>query len=242
MSAERPTNPAPTPKEMGEPSLVVRLTASPLLNQLVDYIAQTAIDWEMFEAYLRGRNLKADQIIAAGGVKGVLMELYLDMMIAHFAEGREDVILNPIPDGAKTTNFEFYRTDISKGGRFCVKEGHTGQTHSRADYDELLEVDGLPVIFEAKSSVRGTKKYRAATRKNPILREQHILRLAVPLAEYYKTTSYIYIGYAVFIMPEAISETSFTQTDFKDRGGILRSLPTTHKEFGKQANLLLKFL
>lgn len=242
MSVERPISVDLTPKEGEEKSLVVRLTTNPTLNQLVDTIANKPIDWEVFEAYLRGKGLKADQIKAVGGAQGALWELYIDMMIALFAERRYDIRINPIPDGTKTTSFEFYHSDMSKGGRFSVRQGHSGQTHTIADYDELLEIEGLPVVFEVKSSVRKSKKYRAATRKNPILRRSYIVRFSTPLAEYYKKDKEIDIGYAVFLMPEAISKTSSTQQDFIDRGGILRHLPTTSEVFVAQSNLLLQFL
>ena len=183
------------------------LKSNELLENICNRLANLTPNWKgTMEKMKEERPNMCSKDIFLSERSSHISEVYLQVSLAKICKRMKRVDLHPIPDGASTVNYNFqYRN-----GRLVV-DNKDGKSHT--DYDGLIKVDDLPVIFEVKishlfSSRRGT---------NRVLRLDRINHVALPVQEFFKTEDF---GYVAVISKENVRD-SLLEREFKENGGIL---------------------
>ena len=213
-----------------KPSLDVRLSTNNTLDELLKFITSEPMQWDTLIEYLRRSGLTLDQVSSLKSSRGDLAEAYIDMMLRQFSAQGNDVIIHPIKTGDATENFRF---DYEYGiiSHLVAKWDNPDPGSVYAEYDGLVDAEGLPVVFEVKTTLRKTSASRSSG-FNPSIKPPRINQLFAPIIELFPNTKNF--GYVVLCMPEIINPTSDLQGKFAELGGILRPLPTGYKEYGVQ--------
>lgn len=156
----------------------------------------------------------ADRNYSPDNLFSLLSELHLrsslEKICASFL-GR--VVFDPIHDGESTLNYVFRH----RYGTLHVLD-KSGNDYT--EIDQLLIVDGIPVIFEIKLTPRKNKGGTTPNDRgiNYLMTDRHIDHILAPLTEYFKTDK---IGYVLIVYPSLINEGSSTQIRFLEQNGIL---------------------
>ena len=139
--------------------------------------------------------------------RGNISEVYLQVSLDKICRGMKKYVdLRPIPDGASSENYEFR----VENGRLKVYSKGVSFT----DYDAVIKVNDLPVIFEIKLA----KFNRSECGNHVALRLDRIEHIGLPAKEFFNVPDF---GYAAVITKECVSPRSIVQRTFTNAGGIL---------------------
>lgn len=183
------------------------LKSNELLESICNRLANLTPNWKgTMEKMKEQRPNMCSKDIYLSERSSHVSEVYLQVSLAKICKRMKRVDLHPIPDGASTLSYDFH----VRNGRLVV-DNKDGKSYT--DYDGLIKVDDLPVIFEVKlshlfSSRRGT---------NRVCRLDRINHIAAPVQEFFGTEDF---GYVAVITKENVSNNP-VQDDFRKNGGIL---------------------
>lgn len=153
---------------------------------------------------------------ALGHFGEACLEAYLEK-IALDNTGK--IVFKPIPTKAEAGQYSFYRQNVG----YNVSLFENGRTRSYCNFDEILLIDGLPVVFEVKLSRRnrhnpGEKRKLTGGCLNYCMRQERIDVIQGPISAYFQTNDF---GYVLVTYPKRIQNDSIRQQDFIEHGGLL---------------------
>jgi len=161
---------------------------------------------------------------------GKLAEMHLRVALEEIndeLEARDRVVFDPISHDDSTRNYYF--TNYESGLRVLRKSD--GQVYS--EIDDIVVVDGLPVLFEIKTG-KNYRKSPSNRRKGASLGAKHAMEagrmeyLLHPIKECFGTSV---CGYVLVIPPEHIVPTFQHQQRFRLSGGLLVPLYTDAESY-----------
>ena len=206
------------------------LKSNELLENICSRLANLTPNWKgTMEKMKEQRPDMCSKDIYLSERRSHISEIYLQTSLNKICKRMKRVDLHPIPDGASTANYDFqYRN-----GRLVV-DNKDGKSHT--DYDALIRVDDLPVIFEVKLS----RRFCSRRGTNRVLRLDRINHIAVPVQEFFGTEDF---GYVAIITKENVKKNPL-QNEFREKGGILipffwsyESFREKVKEYARKYNL-----
>lgn len=181
------------------------LTTNPGLEQLCKRISSIKPDW----TYLH-KQMKRRGITDRDNAHGLYGEMHVQKLIRNAKRPNilgERIKTDLIPDGKRKGKYIFY---AGEWGSTVVKGRDKMPI---VEYDDLLEIDGLPVVIEVKRN-----SLNSLGKLNKALSDERITKIFAPLEEYYETKTF---GYVVVTSQECIKKDQDLQNAFKERGGIL---------------------
>ncbi len=199
-------------QEYAIPQLNVNLATNQTVAGLCRIIETKPFNWNTLLGTVRTIR-DADRT----SMHGLVAELHLQQLLGQTAI---PLRIDPIASGTQTDSYSF-RKD-SKGRLVAYDQ----QGRTVAEYDALIEADGLPVVIEVKASNRASRGSTSHS-LDTALTVGGINRRFAPLKEYYNTNTF---GYIVTTTRNAIQPNSLTQQCFQERGGILIPLPASLKD------------
>lgn len=185
------------------------LISNPTLDVICTKIEEKAPDWEyLMQAvtpFIQSPRVSTDQLL------GILAELHIHHQLEDIIhiEGMEDkCTLDPISNAKMDT----YRLTKKKEGALIASASKIDV----AEYDALMEIDGLPTVFEVKAK---DSMGLGRTSIRETLRPSDIKKRFRPLQEYYGFNTF---GYVVITGPKTASlDYSPSINSFRERGGKL---------------------
>ena len=201
----------------------VRLATNPRMLALAEGIQIARPDWPLLIDELLERTEAA---MTERTITGRLAEIHVELALAEQAMAEPgSIILDPIPERARSDHFNFHR---GRNGALNVYWNDNG--YMLTDYDLLTVIDGLPTVWEVKTSIR-TDNIASGATLGTMLRPDEIHRRLLPLTELYNTPE---IGYVVVLAREVEERTqgrpALARDDFRGRGGVITHLPFYHEE------------
>lgn len=160
------------------------------LRMLADKFSGTPVNWEhiaqLYSEYvLFGREGRAHQ----KGLIGTTGELHVRSFLEDEQANDPQIEITPIPFGTKRSMFTFKEGRL---GSYTVL--HIGTRNQFAEYDQLICIDGLPVVWEVKISPRREAREAYSTKK--------INKMLLPIHEYFRKEAY---GYVVVTPKDQVS-------------------------------------
>ncbi|MBI1969920.1 hypothetical protein HYS48_04465 [Candidatus Woesearchaeota archaeon] len=144
------------------------------------------------------------------------------------------VLFDPIPVGATTEHYSFFH----RHGRLIVRDAEGPYSY----IDEILFIEGQPVLFEAKSrkmaSLRPRGKGKGEGHGKHVMSPTRVQHQLNPIQEYFKTMEVPY----VLLLPEDQTVPSEKHQEifermkehFATKGGILISVPMSSEAIRKE--------
>lgn len=218
----------PSEKEVLVPTeaLNFKLASNPLLEKLSFVFAISQLDSEtLTDQITRLGGYLGDKHKKAAQVPGALAEAHVDRVLAKFAIENPEAKIDVIPDDSATENYKFVRG--STGNLKAIEKNSLGQIPKDiAEYDQVVVIDGLPVIIEVKSSSRNVHsgEHQDTKRLNNKL---------APLKEFFGTDTF---GY-VIVSPQDRNMVRLRQPfRANTRGILLPKFPFSREELKAQAD------
>lgn len=182
------------------------LKSNELLESICNRLAALTPNWKgTIEKMKELRPNMCSRDIYINERRSHFSEVYLQNSLKNICKRMKRVDLNPIPDGACSEHYVFQ----VRNGRLVVEKDKKSYT----DYDALIKVDDLPVIFEMRIS----KMFASRRGTNKVLHLERVYHVAVPVQEYFQSEDF---GYVAIITKENVKDCPL-QRDFKEGGGIL---------------------
>ena len=197
------------------------LTSNKLLSDIVRALNNEKPNWDLIVHRFKQLPAAAYECDARK-LAGLFSEIYVRTSLERIcAEFSEKIIFDPITPDQTVGGFTARRT-----ARGTVELTNGSRTY--AEYDVLLIVDGLPVVFEITAH-----NYRTKQR----LARKEISRKLTPLIAYFQTDRF---GY-VFTSLRSRGIVRNFHLRFADRGGTLAWLlyPDYRKELSEAINTLV---
>lgn len=205
-----------------------------LLDSLSEKIAHAQPRWQRILSRFIDQSYKTARDEA--NTVSQLSEIHVRLTLEEASRSLEgSVQFDPITPNTVTAKFHF-RQGYGRRG-VVVRNRHTGEDHS--DLDEVLVVDGLPVLWEIKLSAwrRGGKNKNPSTHGiSWAMREERLPTITAPLREYFRTQK---VGYVVVLPSGEEQRDSIILQRFADLGGIITPLYTTRENFKREAMKML---
>lgn len=204
----------------------LRLQNSQTHEALAHYLKTSPVDWDLL-AYIHEGLIQADPSVCSRNtltyLTGFLGELHVRERIRQFSTAFQEAIAAPAFLGRTKGDLRAARKP--EGSVLCTnKNGVTLR-----EYDDLLEIEGIPTIVEVKTTVEKRNLKKSA--KEPGLREK--LRL---LRGFYGPTRTF--GYMIVVpqnAPEVFGE-------FTGLGGVVVRTSSPHEEFVSHAATIEQIL
>lgn len=209
------------------------LAKNNLLVQITDHLRNRGPDWhkivERFKTTSLYKTRKYNDVVLASCFSEIHLRNSLEE-ICDELDIKSRVVFDPIKPYEKISRFKFmYRPN----GKLIINESRHGIYSDYSEIDELLLIDGLPVLFEIK-----TGKYRGASVNSKghsptdggpsyALRRERIEYLLVPLSLYYQSSC----GYVLIIPGDQVLKSSLLQKNFVKKGGILVPFYTDRESY-----------
>ncbi|MEK6835408.1 MAG: hypothetical protein AABX55_00080 [Nanoarchaeota archaeon] len=215
------------------------LTKNQLLCEICEIFPNFKPNWdEIVERFKNIRmNRKGD--FSFNTLASYLAESYVRLTLEEICtqyEGR--IFIDQIPNGASKSGYTYHYSDV----------GHTGLIVSKnniyhCEIDELLLVDGLPVLVEVKVG-----RYRFPDVINTMI-EYRINQISNPIKQYFETDR---CGYMLVIPSDQIISDEnilkdkkvtfrrFIQKEFREKNGVLVPFYTTRKIFRREVRKIEK--
>lgn len=162
-----------------------------------------------------------------GQFRAMLSEVHLRLSLEDICKNYPDItILDPIKY-KKDNSHETYRTESYKfiKSNFGKVEIKVNENFNYCEYDQLMLVDELPIIFEVRLSMNKFKEHKKQKHKgfsnkglNFAMCLERIKHLTEPLRELYRNNNF---GYVLIVYPSIIKRDSISQQHFRDNNGIL---------------------
>lgn len=198
-----------------------QLITNPTLEEIIGQIQNTEVGWND----LISRSLQAYSFYLPRGnnnLTGTIGELILSEALKEIASKNERVQLNPIPSATISGGFIFSPSSIP-GGMMVFQD--TGpKIRSYCEYDALISVEDLPIIFEIKM----TTSQNSDTGLGRALDIDKIARKLLPLERYFASRDF---GYVVVAPRNAIQDRHPRHIEFKDMGGSFLPLSIKLKNY-----------
>lgn len=234
MSETEPTNftsDTSSPSSKEDKSFSVNLTSNPTVLELVEKVSLSDIDSQKLKELLgNSRRFRTERYDEAH-IPGMLFELHIRLLFEQLAKRDGRIDLDPLKLPRHTSKFIINRDLLLGGVQVYRKERYRIMQY--AEFDDLISVDGLPVIIEAKMSSANNN----GNNLRPLLRSKRINACALPIQEAFSTQEF---GYVVFSSQEAIASIEANQLMryFTNAGGIVQPISTSYDEFARQTNQL----
>ncbi len=202
------------------------LKSNELLEDICDRLAGLTPNWSGTIRKLKEqRPDMCSKKIYMPEIRSHISEVYLQVSLNKICRDWKRVDLHPVVDGDSSANYGFR---VSNGRLVVFKKGGDPYT----DYDALIRVDGLPVIFEVKlSRLVGSKKGTDAA-----LQPDRISYVSAPVREFFGTEDF---GYVAIITRENLKDSPLQQ-EFKKNGGILVPFFWSYETFRAKVKLYSK--
>ena len=217
------------------------LVKNQLLEEIVAQLATTKITDDILIKEFKKNGRAVTQVESFHGILGEMhMQLALQEICAPY---EKRVQSNPIPSGASTDGYRFRRNTY---GNLAVFRKKNGQQHG--EFDELLQVDGLPVVFESKlhrtpdhpsvslSSISAPYGKFYLGRYEAMF-PQKINHLLDQIQQYFHQQA---CGYVLIVYPSQLPSPHPVQQEFLRNGGILVPFPKDWQEHRKETQELFK--
>lgn len=206
----------PTPRSGFSPDLNPTFLTNDTLNQVCSVLETTMPKWAAITELAGERSIRRESL------HGIIAERHVQRLLEEALSNFPLLSLNPIPtDPTPHRQFSFKRNRV---GNIIAWDNERGRTH--AEYDALIEVDGLPVVVETKISNR-SRRGETGHGIDTALSNKQIDRRFAPLREFYGHEGF---GYVVVTTKERVVFESPFQDAFRNKGGRLVPLPVSNKE------------
>lgn len=196
-----------------------------LLVRIVTELAQQQLHWPRLayhfsRTYYGRTGSYTDEMLPS-----LLGESHVSLSLEHICrQYRDRVVIDPVPEGASAGDYTF------RYGRNRNLIAMTASGSEFAEYDEVLSIDGKPLVIEVKlARYRGRGKTRnlRSSGVHSSLSVRQISQFLDPVCTYFKSES----DYAVMLYPEQINPTAMIQQRFVHAGGILIPFPKTREGY-----------
>ena len=203
------------------------LCKNDLEEQIAKELSNSIQDW--YIVVERFKLLFGNGPFSWGSICGLLAELYvrecLDKICDQYGER---IIIDPVECNRRTKHFLFKY----KNSSLCVYSNIFGMMNPYSDIDELLLVDGLPVLFEIKTgsyNPRGSLSNKSPSSLGTVyaLRPDRIKYVTKPIKEYFESEC----GYIVITPKDHIRPETKSQRDFASNNGIIVPFYATRDQF-----------
>lgn len=188
-------------------------------------------DWaRILSRFCSHPDFNADNIFSEVEYAKFFSEIYLDLALENIAAQNAGlpVDFNPIPQGSESEKYRFY---TSPAGRLFAHQKINPSRWRRLkyEYDKLLKIGDLPVVFEIKLSTwkQHVKDYFRSLEYDKRLK---------PIRQYFRQD----VGF-VFIVPndlyhgkEGRSREGSVFEEFKRRNGLVVPFYTDRKSFREE--------
>ena len=202
---------------------MVKLEQNELLIEITKKLSGTDPCWDKIATKFKDIPHDYRRKYNENNLASHLSETHARVSLENICKNYQDrIVFDPIKNGQRTENYLFEINCELK-----VKRLNNGEDYT--DIDELLLIDGLPVIFEIKV---GKYRYHVNSRKHPAspssrgvayaMNEQRIDYLIDPVKEFFGCNP----GFVLVTTKDHIRKYNPTQNHFRELGGILVPLYT----------------
>lgn len=202
-----------------------RLVISNEVKQLADMFAATPFDPDLASMRAKMGTLRRKPL-AQDHIPGLLAEAHVTSILEKFAsENPEIVKLNPILNLDTTDHYRFERAEDR--GTFTARkwdETSGAKIERVAEYDQVIVVNGLPVVIEVKS---GRGLIRAP-------QQEALDSRFAPLKEHFGTNQF---GFILAGTQEAARDSEERRKNFEEKGMILTPLQISVSDLQEHARV-----
>ena len=215
------------------------LTKNSLLEEIVKQLAEVKISDEVLaEKFYHSKR----KTIHLESLHGVLGELHMQLALREICQAYgKPIIFDPIPSGAQTKHYRFRRNTFENLAVYRKRNERKQNGKQHGEFDELLCIDDLPVVFESK--LHGIYSLQNKTIGGHLGRSAHlggryeamhlqrIDRKLDPLREYFHKQQF---GYVLVVYPSQVKMRHHLQEQFLQSGGILVPFPRDWEEHRRE--------
>jgi hypothetical protein len=205
----------------------VHFTTNATLDRLVEGFKKTPPDWDEVAHVFKNTKTYLLNTSTKDTIIGDLAEIHVDTVLKSLASSIGDIDLHPIPFYAEKNGIKFSALKFAHYQAMHLKHG------TAVEYDQLMVVNDLPVVWEVKTSrVRNTHRKKSAFFA---VQPERIDKVFTPLSIYFERNDF---GYVVVAPEEVIDPSFYTVLNFQKKGGIMVPLYPNTDEYKSQLELV----